>query len=50
MSKFTFTIKLHNSRYHVSRNGWPVGSVSGYATEWDALKVIRQMERLSALS
>ena len=50
MSVFTFTIKLHNNRYHVWRNGWPVGSAIGYATEWDALKVIEQMKRLSAQS
>jgi hypothetical protein len=50
MSISTFTIKLHNNRYHVERNGWPVGSVIGYATEWHALNVIKQMKRLAALS
>jgi uncharacterized protein YegP (UPF0339 family) len=49
-SEWTFTITEQSERFHVLRNGNPVGSVAGYTTRKDALKAIEQIQRWDAIT
>ena len=44
---FSFTVEVRDGRHHALRNGWPVGAVTGYPSDFDARKALKQITRLN---